>query len=217
MTTYGTMQTRIADELVRDDLASQIRNAIQDAIKQWEGRRFSFNEKRYKINTVAAQEYYDLIPSTLLLYDGTALSTGEMLLEIDDVLCTVNSQPYKLTPRTDLWIEENQSGTYQGQPDSWSVYGNQLRIYPIPRDVYALYPRGLGRLATLSADADTNNWMTEGEPLVRNQAKVIIYRDIVRDADGKGLAEQALAEAEWTLSRKAAAKNMTGVQAAWSL
>jgi hypothetical protein len=218
MTTYGIMQTRIADEIVRDDLASQVRNAIQDAIKQWEGRRFFFNEKRYKINTVAGQEYYDLIPSTLLLYDGSALSTGEMLLEADDVLAVVNtSMPYKLTPRTDLWIEENQSGTYRGQPASWGIYGNQLRLYPIPDAIYATYPRGLGRLATLSADSDTNNWMTEGEVLIRNQAKLILYRDLVRDPDGKALAEQALAEAEWALSRKTSAKTMTGQQAAWTL
>src|SRR5262245_63299 len=103
MTTYLAMQTRVAEELVRDDLANQIKNAINSAITSWEGTRFSFNERRYLIQTVAQQEYYETIEPTLLFHDGSALSTGEQIIEIDSITCTVNNMQYPLTERTQEW------------------------------------------------------------------------------------------------------------------
>src|SRR5262245_30293295 len=107
MTTYLVMQTRIADEIVRDDLAGQIRNAINDAIRTWEGLRFVFNERKYLITSVASQEYYDLIGPTLKIYDGSAVGTGETILEFDDIRATVNNSFYSLTPRTQEWFTRN--------------------------------------------------------------------------------------------------------------
>jgi hypothetical protein len=57
--------------------------------------------------------------------------------------------------------------------------------------------------------------MTEGEALIRAQAKVIIYRDVVRDADGIAIARDALAEALGPLQRRMAAKVATGRIAPW--
>jgi hypothetical protein len=222
MTTYLVMQTRIADEIVRDDLASQIRNAINDAIRTWEGVRFSFNERRYLINTVADTEYYDLTDTDVLFFeDGSNIGTGATLLEIDDIRITVNNSWYSLTPRTDAWFSRNSGPAtqYTGQPDSYGVFGNVLRLFPIPDAVYPLSLPGLGRLSPnpLSADGDTNPWMVEGEALIRQQAKYIIYRDIVRDAEGKANAAEGLQEAQWQLERKAAGKLYTGTQRAWTL
>jgi hypothetical protein len=59
--------------------------------------------------------------------------------------------------------------------------------------------------------------MTEGEGLIRAQAKIMLYRDIVRDMEGVSLAKDALAEAYSPLERKMAAKAKTGRIAPWSL
>lgn len=222
MTTYLVMQMRIADELVRDDLASQIKNAINDAIYTWEGARFHFNERRYLLNTVADQEYYDMGPPTLLLHDSTALGTGEAVLELDSITITVNSMPYPLTPRTQQWFDRYTAPAtfWTGQPDSYGIYNSQLRLYPIPDAAYPLNISALGRLAPnpLTADADTNSWMTgSAEALIRQQAKYIIYRDIVRDAEGKANASEGINEAQYQLERKAAGKLYTGTQRAWRL
>src|SRR5687767_14123735 len=107
------MQTRIADDMVRDDLASQIQNAINDAIELQEGERYKFNEKRYQILTVAGQEYYDLTGDDLLTSAGAATETGEALLELDDITATVNDQPYRLTARTQQWVNEWQYSGHQ--------------------------------------------------------------------------------------------------------
>jgi hypothetical protein len=221
MTTYLVMQTRIADEIVRDDLANQIKNAINDAIRTWEGIRLTFNERKYLITTVASTEYYDLSGTTLTLFDGTAVGTGEKILELDDVRITVNNSWYPLTPRTQQWFTRNSApaATYTGQPDSYTIFNDQIRFFPVPAAAYAINLDGLARLAPnpLSADTDTNAWMVEGEPLIRQQAKYIIYRDIVRDAEGKANASEGIQEAQYQLERKAGGKLYTGTQRAWTL
>src|SRR5262245_11284508 len=135
MTTYLIMQARIADELVRDDLTTQIKSAINSAITTWEGTRFAFNERKYLINTVADQEWYDLVSPPLLTYAGAAVGTGETILELDhDPKATVNSTFYPLTPRTQAWFDRNAApaAEYTGQPDSYGIFNSQLRLFPIP-------------------------------------------------------------------------------------
>lgn len=223
--TFAIMKSRIISETLRDDLtASQLNDAINDAIALQGGERYAFNERRYRILTVAGQEYYDLTSPTLLTSAGAAVGTGETILELDDILTTVSNQPYRLSPRTQQHVNEWQSTTYQGQPADYTLYGQQLRIWPIPDQVYPLDLMGLARLAPnpLSADGDTNAWMTEGAGIIRGQAKVLLYRDVLRDPDGVALAKQQIAEAggnpdPQSAKRKMAAQAYTGRQRAWNL
>jgi hypothetical protein len=92
-------------------------------------------------------------------------------------------------------------------------------LFPIPAAAYPINIDGLARLSPnpLSADTDTNAWMVEGEQLIRHQAKYLIYRDVVRDAEGKANAAEGIQEAQWQLERKAAGKIYTGTQRAWTL
>lgn len=219
MSTFLIMQSRIADDLVRDDLGNQIKNAINDAIELQEGERYKFNEKRYTLLTVAGQEYYDLDDGTLLTSAGGAVATGEILLEVDDIFVTINNSTYPLVPRTQQHVNEWQSTTYQGQPADYTIYGQQLRVWPVPDAEYTLNLMGLGRLGSnpLTADADTNAWMTDGAAIIRAQAKMLLYRDVLRDAEGYGLAQGQLVEAQAAAKRKMAAQAFTGTQKAWSL
>lgn len=216
MSTYATMQTRIADELVRDDLASQIREAIQTAISTWEGTRFAFNEKRYALATVADQEYYDWSSMTVAS-SGAALGTGESLIEIDSARMEYNGSWYPLIGRSQAWMDEMQapSTSYTGVPTDYTIFGDQLRLAPIPNDAYTITLSGLARLPTLSLDADTNAWMTEGEALIRNQAKSFLCANNGDDA-GLAAAERGLATAQIALGRKMTAKANTGRIVAWS-
>lgn len=219
MTTFLQMQTRIADDIVRDDLTNQIKNAINDAIELQEGERYAWNELRYRILTVAAQEYYDLEGPTLLTSAGAAVGAGEMLLEIDDIYTTISNNPYRLCPRTQQHINEWQSTSYQGQPADYTVYGQQIRIWPIPDQEYTLDLMGLARLGVnpLTADSDTNAWMTDGAAIIRAQAKVLLHRDILRDTEGVSIASGQLSEAMAAAKRKMAAQAFTGTQKPWSL
>jgi hypothetical protein len=211
------MRTNIINETLRDDLTqAQLNKAINDAIKLWEGERFTFNEKRYLLDTVPEQEYY-----------GITTADGEELLEIDSITITVSNYPYPLIGRTQQWFDLYQSpaATYVGQPDSYGIYGNQLRLYPIPDSAgpnagsYEITVSALARLGPnpLSDSNDTNDWMTEGETLIREQAKLLLYRNLLRDETGVNLCKDAIGEAQWSLKRKMAGKTMVGSIKAWSL
>ena len=217
MTTLGVMRTNIINDTLRDDLTqAQLNKAINDAIKVWEGQRFWFNEKRYLLDTVPGQEYY-----------GIATADGEEILEIDSITITVGESPYPLTPRTQQWFDTYQSPpqTYTGQPDSYGIFGNQLRLYPIPDSAgpnagsYIITLSALARLGPnpLSDANHSNAWMTEGETLIREQAKMMIYRNLLRDEVGVKLCKDAIVEAQWALDRKTSAKTMIGTVKPWSL
>jgi hypothetical protein len=215
VTDFVTMQTRIADELVRDDLSNQIKLAINDGIKQWEAERFRFNEKRYRILTVAQQEYYDVITPTLLTSAGAAVDTGETILEIDSMVR--GGSRYPLTDRTQSWMDDQQSGNSYGPPTDYAFFANQLRFFPIPDAIYTVDISCMGRLGPnpLVDDGDTNAWMTEGEVIIRGQAKLILCRDVLKDKGGQADASELVVEAQWNLKRKMGAGAFTGSQKAW--
>ena len=96
---YITLQTRIIDELgQRTDLASQVKLAIQTAIKKWERQRFYFNEAIYQnaFNTVAGQEYYTSS-------DWAAIAT---MAKIDVLTAYYFGRRYDLIPRTWEFIQD---------------------------------------------------------------------------------------------------------------
>lgn len=215
MTDLATMKVRIADDLSRDDLTTQIAGAIASALQTWEGDRFWFNEKRFRLDTVAGTEYYAL-PSSLKNTDNSALAAGETLLELDSITAIVNGEPYPLNERTQQFMDRHYGSiTNKGQPCDYSWFADQLRFGPIPDAVYQCTLSGLARLKTLSAGTDTNAWMTEGEALIRAETKLILYRDVLQDQEGIALAKDAIATALAPLERKSSAKVATGSIRPW--
>ena len=172
MTTYVTMRSRISDELVNESLTTaQINAAIQSAIAHYQRKRFYFNESRAEtFSTVASQEFY-----------GTADNANIPNLSlIDKLTMTASGTRFKLTPRSWEWIDERSSTTTAiGQPTDYCYYAQQIRLYSIPDAVYTVRISGLVRFAALSADGDSNAWMTDGEALIRGRAKWDIGTNVI--------------------------------------
>lgn len=163
------MQTRIANELVRTDLTAEIQSAIQDAMTHYEGHRFWFNEQRATAVTVTGQEFYPL-PTDFI--------------DLDSLVLTENSNLRLLEPRTMLDMDNiRRATTERGRPETWALYQEQFRLYPIPDAAYTLTVAYLRRLPALSAVTDTNAWMTRGEMLIRARAKKELYEHVMNDRD----------------------------------
>lgn len=164
MTTYVTMRNRIIDEMVNESVTTaQVNAAINSAIAHYQRVRFYFNESRAEtFSTVASQEFY-----------GSAANTNiPNLSKIDTLLITVNGTRYPLTVKPwELLEAKSSTTTATGQPDEYSYYAQQIRLYPIPDAVYTVRISGLVRFAALSADGDSNAWLTDGEALIRARAK----------------------------------------------
>jgi len=170
--TYGTMQTRVADEINRTDLTSQIQNAIQSSIDFYRTQRFHFNEGKAVRNTADGSEFVGL-PTDYL--------------ELDTLGVTVTQRYYQLIQKTHDWVDEINwgAGTWKGFPYIFALYEQNIRLYPIPNDIYELKLSYLKDLSDLSATADTNAWMTIGEELIRSRSKVDLLENVIRGRDAE--------------------------------
>lgn len=173
MTTYGAMQDRIADEVTRSDLTSQIQKSIQTAIKRYEREEFYFNVTTGTFSTVAGQEYYGTaansdIPNIARLISATIdIDGSESLLEI------IGYEE----------IERLSDGSSRADPDNIAYYTQRVRLYPIPNAIRIVTLTYIDRFAELSASGDTNAWMTDGEELIRTCAKADLFNHVIRSYD----------------------------------
>jgi hypothetical protein len=170
--TYATMQTRIANELHRTDLSSDghITNAIKSAIKHYERERWYFNEATTSasLTTSASQAFYSL---------------PDDFMKLDALTVTISSAKSDLDPMPYIEMDARDSANSNGVPRWYSVYKNQLRYFPIPDSAYVVTMSYQKRLATLSADADTNEWISDLEELIRTKAEEILCRTVIKDVD----------------------------------
>lgn len=199
MSTFGQMQSRIADELGgRTDLLvpssgmslSPIQLAIQDAIQFWENDRFFFNEDRVAgaFSTIVGQEFYTVA-------DWADIPN---LLHIDKLSILISGNRYFMTPRTEQWMEDiSINPSWSGQPVDYSYYDFRLRFYPIPNGVYPVNVLRTFQLAALSSSNDSTIWTNEAEQLIRLTAKQYIYRDTILD-DGKSASMERGAQAQFS-------------------
>ena len=181
MSTYLTMVNRISNEVGGVPTASattsptitEIKLAILSAIDHYTRMPFYFLESRAEtFNTVADQEYY-----------GSAdLAAIPNIARIDALTITVNSTRTQLDRQSFDYIDhKNSISTITGRPADYCYYAKQIRLSPIPDDVYSIRVAGDIRLAVLSADADTDAWMTDGERLIRFRASYDLWANVMSD------------------------------------
>lgn len=168
------MKARIASELRRSNITTQIASAIETAIEAYRHERFWFNETReISFNTVDQQWQYDSSDSADL---------GNVL-RWDYVLAQIGDNYYTLMPMSPGEIELlNGDGDFEGQPLNWAFYGGQLLFYPIPNDAFPIRIGGLIAKASPATDDEANNvWMTYAEKLIRCRAKYELYQHVLMD------------------------------------
>jgi hypothetical protein len=177
MATLGVMKSRIADDLARSDLTSQIADAINDAIKHYEKERFYFNERRtITFDTVAAQ----------IAYSTTENVNIPNLVRTDAVFVTQASSKFPLARYHALDFDTLQS-TAAGRPSIYcfserlngGVSQLCLRFWPIPDAVYAMIANGVIKLPALADDNATNAWTTEAEEMIRSAAKARLFAHVL--------------------------------------
>lgn len=170
------MKSRIADELARDDLSSQISLAISDAISFYQNERFIFNESRdITFNTVAAQEFYGAA-------DNAAIPT---MWSFDYLILYLGGIPWEIKRRTPLYVElDNNNGLVTGQPYNFAWYNKQIRLGPVPDAIYPIRVAGRITFAAPAGDSEANNpWMVDAEKLIRSRAKYELALNVIQDVE----------------------------------
>ncbi len=175
--TLALMKARIADEIGRDDLGSQIEYAIMDAIDVYSVDRFFFNETRDIV--------FDLTQG-VDLYGKDDYAGIADILKIDYLYFYYGGCPYRGRPRDPDWMEAAYSSPVtQGVPSDYCWYGQKLRLYPAPPDSgYSVRVGCVYIVAAPSSDEEMDNpWMNEAEMLIRARAKFELATHVTYDAD----------------------------------
>ncbi len=173
MSTLATMRSRIADDLNRTDLNTQIDLAINRAIHHYEDMRTWFNETTDTFATVASQQSY-----------GTSDGLASDVLEIDRVTFTSSSNyVYTLVPRTIQYIlDVNTSGsTYTGDSSDWAWFQEKIYLYPTPDAAYTITVYYHQSYSDLSADGDSNDWTNNAEDLIESRAQWWINKRLLKN------------------------------------
>lgn len=165
--TLGNMQDRIADELARTDLASQILLEIQSAVNHYAGERWWFAEVHSQTLTLTSSVEEYALPADMAGLDDMQLYYSSDFLELD-------RRDYKT-------IREWQSGNTYGPPTDYAIYADSVVVFPIPLESLNLMLSYHQELASLSATTDTNVWMTYGEELIRARARAAVQINYLRD------------------------------------
>jgi hypothetical protein len=181
MSTLTVMKARVADELARTDLTSQIAYSISDAIAAYEDERFHFAESRATtVSTVDAQEFYDSD-------DAAAIAN---ILAVDYVALYVGDVPRMLAYERPEDMEAlSVNGTQEGTPWAYTWYGNQLGVYTV-RIGCAI------KVAAPASDGEASNpWMTHAERLIRSRAKLELALHVLKDQELAATMTDAVNEA----------------------
>ena len=193
--TYGDMETRIADEIDRTDIAvSYIPNAILDAIKYFESDHFDFNEE---------------VRDFTLVQGDARLSLPSDFMTIVSISIVYNDVYYPLTSRNYTELEQIDHKT-QARPVVYCQFASALRLYPYPDQAYQGNMSYIKQFTTLSATTDTNVWTTIAEPMIREKAKAYIYRNRLKDFDRAAIHEQFAQDEYRNLKQKAAYNQTSG-------
>jgi len=163
VTTFSDIKSRIADELDRSDLGSQIERECIRAVQHYEKRRWWFNENLVTLTSSTSQASYSLSSDVLFLDTVELQRSAGSLVE----LVEVSWSRYQ-----DSW-RYNTTGT--NQPLEWAYYTDMLWLGPIPDQAYNLT---LGYVRTLFpqsfTDGTDNVWTNFADDLISARAEKIL-------------------------------------------
>lgn len=190
--TYAQLQARVQNEVLGSPTTSDIQNAIQDAIAEYERESFWFNDVRYfgdvsgsssNLQTEAGKEFYSYQDLPCLVN----------VPNIKNILVLAFNNRYPLIERTQQWIDDQSlSTTWQGLPTDWCWQSGAIRLYPVPNGGYPLILDATMRFQPLVNDGDYNVWTNRAEWLIRTEAKRLLFVNITRDADQATIMQREL-------------------------
>ena len=189
MTTYAQLKTQIENELDASELSDEISLAVHSAIRFYEAEHNYLAEVRATAPTEIAQQYY---------------SMPDDFVELDALNVTVNLHTYPVNIRTPQWMDAHYDSvsTYTGAPVDASIYGQELRLQPVPDATYTLEMAYRYTIAPPLSASDSNVWTNQLQDLVRSRAKWDVFLNTMQDPERAQGQKQAEMEAFDMAERK---------------
>lgn len=175
--TLADMRARVATELARADLTTQISAAIIDAIGHYQKERFRFNEaipdNPKSFTTVAGRS----------VYTSADLADIATVQHLDYLLMQVGTTLFQLKREDPVVLRMyNQTATMVGQPGWFAYEGDEIIISAVPDQAYQILVGGYFVAPAPATDTEANNvWMNDAERLIRSRAKYEIACHVTRN------------------------------------
>ncbi len=186
MTTKTLMIAEMADDMERSD-STAFGKKIDAAIRQYQPRRFWFNESRaVTFNTVASTDVY------------TFATIGTEFYKIDGVFMTISASDVREMDRVDYSYLEETAGedTTTGEPEVYAYINKAIRFWRSPDAIYATRLVGhITAAAPATSDEADNVWMTEAYDLIMSRAKSELYAHRYEDPTNAAIMREAEADA----------------------
>lgn len=189
MATVGNLCTTIIGDLRRNDtsLSDIVLIDIKSAVRDYEAKRFYFNEKLMAVTLSATIGY------SLAAFSTTGLVAD--IIEVDMVSVVNSGRTYQLEEKSTMdWEQISTFFPDIGNPQYYQVYGQNFYVYPASLAVGAVaYMYAHVKFAELSAMSDSNVWTNDASELIRNAALKRLWGRRFRDYDAAqacGIAEQ---------------------------
>lgn len=195
------MLAEMADDMERSD-TNAFRNKVHAAIRQYQPKRFFFNETRtVTFNTAAGTDTYSwaTIGAEFYTVDGMFVTdTGGNILEV------------RKTDYRELEKLIDASAT-QNLPSVFAYIQGGLRLYPVPDQAYSVRVPGHQKIAAPANDDEANNpWMTEAYDLIMSRAKAELYAHRYGDPGNAAIMREAEDSAYLRLNAASGKKIGTG-------
>jgi len=200
----NALRARIASELNRsltDDFgnsgetfATAVNREINNAIRHYEAVRFRWNE------VLPASQFQTTVSGT------RSYSMPQVFTRIDTLKLVYNGNYITLNKRNLAEIDGTDTKVTGalGVPNVYCIYGNQVRLYPVPNGAYTLVatgisspmptsvtgsytavetvpPHSLTVTSTASHNARRDGWTSAGADLICARAKAAIQVNYLRD------------------------------------
>ncbi len=166
MSSYLELQQRVEGYIHRTDFRTEVKQELLSAIREYERRRWRFNQTATAIACSAGQAFLAL-PSNFLVLDFLEIDLGSRI---------------PLHNRDLAYIRRMNASSATGSPTDFTLYNDQIQLAVIPDSAYSVTCQYIKSLDALSADADTNEWTTGVmQDVVVHCATASMFDTILRD------------------------------------
>ena len=213
MTTFLDVRTRVADQLARSDLNTQIDREIQLAMARYNRRVSWLHEVReVSLTSVAAQAWYSSVDVST--GTGPQDTTGRTAVDVADI----QKIDYMRDPNYDDLRQVHYSdfeGFFDttgaaGRPTYFTLYAGQIGIWPVPDGVTIYTLSAVVKPIIPSLAADESIWFDQAQELIENAAAAAICRKFIQDGE-RAQAFQVYETEAWNdLVREGNQKMATG-------
>jgi hypothetical protein len=174
MSNFIQMQDNISAYILRDDVATYVKLAINRAIAKYSKSRFWFDE---------TTDTFDLVQGTW--FYGVADGVPDDIRQIDYMRITVNNVYYHVNQRDIQYVIDANVNNNQGQPVDWAWYNESIYFYPVPQSDYPItlfYQKNYPELVD-PTDSNSFTEIPEAAELIENEALYWLYKKVILDPE----------------------------------